>query len=308
MPTNVDVTDLLASSIDSDLVTSNDCESSLIASSVSSYKASAPPALPGAAIPAIGKPQAGDVYQKLTSKGQAAYLRIEAVWVLDQSKRVDVEVTLDDQVSFLQSKIGEKMEETYDDFRGLRHVVASQVYGTDNAKAAQSEPQQSKKGPASAGRAPHQAAIELLRSAYGKGVSLDPNLPVRDCLKDGETVYFQIETMDLWINTDIHLSLLGRPVLQGKAQFKVSKNSTFAGLRKKLQIFGIKLWCHKNRQPSHDQPEYKVTQFIGNEDHFGGTEKRAAEDDLLDGDGGLFAAKDTQDDNLATSNATVIEH
>lgn len=140
----MEATDLLASSVgESGQETSNDYESSLIASSVSSYKASLPPTLPpqlpGVSVAGIGKPQAGDVYQKLTYKGQATYLQIEAVWVLDQSKRVSVEVTMDDQVSFLQSKIGEKMEETYDDFRGLRHVVASQVYGTDNAKAAQSE-------------------------------------------------------------------------------------------------------------------------------------------------------------------------
>lgn len=192
-PTNTDAAELLASSMqDSAEQTSNDCESSLIASSVSSYKLSAspPPAAPGGvSTPGEGRPQPGDVYQKLTSKGQATYLQIEAVWVLDQSKRVNVEVTLDDQVSFLQSKIGERMEETYDDFRGLRHVVASQVYGSDNGKATQPEGQ-SKKSPSAPARAPHQAAIEQLRSAYGKGVSLDPNLPVRDCLKDGETVYF----------------------------------------------------------------------------------------------------------------------
>lgn len=110
--------------------------------------------------------------------------------------------------------------------------------------------------------------------------------------------------MDLWINTDIHLSLLGRPVLQGKAQFKVSKNSTFAGLRKKLQIFGIKLWCHKNRQPSQDQTEYKVTQLSGNDEYFKEAEKPVAEE-YLDGDGGPFVIKD---ENLATSNATIIEH
>lgn len=216
---------------------------------------------------------------------------------------------MDDQVSFLQSKIGERMEETYDDFRGLRHVVASHVYGgPELAKPAQQEGHLQRRGTtqAAGSRAPHQTAIELLRSAYSRGVSLDPNIPVSECLKDGEMVYFQIETMDLWINTDIHLSLMGRPVLQGKAQFKVSKNSTFAGLRKKLQIFGIKLWCHKNRQPNADQSEYQVTQLSGNAPGAQETEKPTA-DEYLEGDGGPFGHKD---EVLGTgaSVGTVIEH
>lgn len=80
-------------------------------------------------------------------------------------------------------------------------------------------------------------------------------MPIKDALKNGDSIFFHIETMDLWVNTDIHLTLMGRMVLQGRAQFKISKQSTFVSLRKKLQIFGIKLWCHKNKQPIQETAE-----------------------------------------------------
>ena len=100
---------------------------------------------------------------------------------------------------------------------------------------------------------------ELLRSEDTGDKYLNSHAPIKECLKNGDQIYFHIETMDLWINTDIHLSLMGRVVLQGKAQFKVSKASTFASLRKKLQIFGIKLWCVKNQQPNAENSEDRVS-------------------------------------------------
>ena len=225
---------------------SNDFESSLIESSASSngvHGISAMNNLSDHHYPAMT-----DMYKKLNSKNTSNYVQIKAIWVLDHTKSVIVDVSQDETIAFLQTKIGESMEESYDDFRGLRHVEASCIFDPKfvarylhhdtNASSKNKNPQLQSLN-----------LQDLLRGPELRGKFLNAQLPIKDALKNGDSIFFHIETMDLWVNTDIHLTLMGRMVLQGRAQFKISKGSTFISLRKKLQIFGIKLWCHKNKQP-----------------------------------------------------------
>ena len=79
------------------------------------------------------------------------------------------------------------------------------------------------------------------------------NWLIKDCLANGSHLYFDIETIDLWLNIQISLSLRGTKVFDGKAKFKFSKSATLGSLRKKLQIFGNRLWCHKNMCPEKQE-------------------------------------------------------
>lgn len=73
-------------------------------------------------------PAVTDMYKKLNSKNTSNYVQLKAIWVLDHTKSVIVDVSQDETIAFLQTKIGDRMEESYDDFRGLRHVEASCIF------------------------------------------------------------------------------------------------------------------------------------------------------------------------------------
>lgn len=67
------------------------------------------------------------MYQKLT-KNNTSYLQIKAIWVMDSKKSVVVDIRSEDSVSYLLRKIGEQMEENFEDFRGLRNSVAKHIF------------------------------------------------------------------------------------------------------------------------------------------------------------------------------------
>jgi hypothetical protein len=46
--------------------------------------------------------------------------------------------------------------------------------------------------------------------------------------------FFEIDTIDLWLQINIGINLGKKKILQGKVQFKISKNTTIASLKKKL--------------------------------------------------------------------------
>ena len=63
----------------------------------------------------------GGNYKKLYNKNNCNYYQIKAFWIKDTSKCIIVDINENDNVKYLLRKIGERMEETHDDFRGLRH-------------------------------------------------------------------------------------------------------------------------------------------------------------------------------------------
>ena len=60
------------------------------------------------------------------------------------------------------------------------------------------------------------------------------NDTIKNCLKNGDQVFFEIDTIDLWLQINIGINLGKKKILQGKVQFKISKNTTIASLKKKL--------------------------------------------------------------------------
>ena len=74
---------------------------------------------------------------------------------------------------------------------------------------------------------------------------------IKNCLNSGDRIFFEIDSIDLWLHTSISLNLGNKRILNGKAEFKFNKSASISKLRKKLQMFAIKLWCHKNTSPSN---------------------------------------------------------
>lgn len=113
------------------------------------------------------------------------------------SKSVLVDINENDNIKYLLRKIGERMEETHDDFRGLRHCQATQIFQVDNLKGNDS---------------PFEASRRESRQK-----EFTNNMVVKNCLKNGDQVYFEIDTLDLWINAQIVLSLGNKNVITVKA-------------------------------------------------------------------------------------------
>lgn len=116
----------------------NDSESSIILSSVSSDyhgHGQGPPGAnhshaigleggahgqaPAGSAQAAHHQQVGN-YKKLHGRHNANYLQLKASWLQETSKSVCVDIDENETVLYLLRKIGERMEETHDEFRGLR--------------------------------------------------------------------------------------------------------------------------------------------------------------------------------------------
>lgn len=82
-------------------------------------------------------------------------------------------------------------------------------------------------------------------------------------MKSGDKVFFEVDTQDIWLHTNLSLLLHKKPIITGKAEFKIAKEDTLGSLKKKIQVFGIKLWCIKNKQPSSDDIE-EISEYTEN--------------------------------------------
>lgn len=168
------------------------------------------------------------------------YFWIKATWIGDEKKSVLVDIASEESLQYLQSKIGERMEETYQDFRGLRHCKATVIYiqtahktwkpliGVENEDA--SSPQE----------------VNPLQPLRVDKPQISQGL-IKDCLKNGDHIFFEIQAIDLWLNIQIDLCFENRRILKGKFQFKVNKSANLLSLKKKLQKFAIEIWTYKNQ-------------------------------------------------------------
>jgi hypothetical protein len=84
---------------------------------------------------------------------------------------------------------------------------------------------------------------------------------IKECLKDGDQIYFEIQSLDLWLSTSINLHLANEKIISCKAQFKFPKNATVLDLKKSLQVFAIKLWCHKNSSPDGNASKFDESEI-----------------------------------------------
>ena len=48
----------------------------------------------------------------------------------------------------------------------------------------------------------------------------------KHCLKDQDCIYFEIDTIDLWLRVNFTFGIGNQEVVKGSAQFKVPKNAT----------------------------------------------------------------------------------
>lgn len=55
------------------------------------------------------------------------YFQIYATWMTDTRKSVLVDIDSNETIEYLLRKIGERMEETHQEFRGLRHCHATEI-------------------------------------------------------------------------------------------------------------------------------------------------------------------------------------
>ena len=218
----------------------------------------------------------GGNYKKLYGRHNTNYYQIKATWVRDHSKSVLVDIDENETVNFLLRTIGERMEETHDDFRGLRHCQATYIFlqENDGMKTSRSTHHKedtkryalnntsiSKMDFSSSSYSPmhNPAGASTIMDSYLQHDKLDqPHVKdkiikgerlIKNCLKSGDRIFFEIDSIDLWLHTSITLNLGNKKILDGKAEFKFNKSASISKLRKKLQMFAIKLWCHKNTSP-----------------------------------------------------------
>lgn len=151
-----------------------------------------------------------------------------------------VDINENDNVGYLLRKIGERLEETYEDFTGLRHCKAKFIY--------QEKKDEQKSNFKSVS---NQATFNEEQTKCESIEKYQPHFLIKNVLRSGDQVFFEIDTIDIWINVQINISLRKKKILVGKAKFKFSKHATLGSLRRKLQIFGIRLWCHKNASHSY---------------------------------------------------------
>ena len=95
----------------------NDTESSIIESSMSSFNGGLN--VPGSN-PQINQLTSTGNYKKIYGRNNANFFQLKASWVKDNSKSILVDIDENETVAYLLMKIGERMEETHYDFRGLR--------------------------------------------------------------------------------------------------------------------------------------------------------------------------------------------
>lgn len=102
----------------------NDTESSIIQSSISSNYDKNGGANLGNHMPTVNHLTSTGNYKKIYGRNNANFFQLKASWVQDNSKSVLVDIDENESVAYLLRKIGERMEETHYDFRGLRHCQA----------------------------------------------------------------------------------------------------------------------------------------------------------------------------------------
>lgn len=220
---------------------------------------------------------AGGTYQKiqykypnskLAGKGRGLlqqYFWIKATWIGDEKKSVLVDIASEESLQYLQSKIGERMEETYQRFRGLRHCKATVMYvatehktwepliGPDSGNSRELTPRHNRfSGPPPFQYPEIMPAGDAVPST--KPQPLSSQSLIKDCLKNGDHIFFEIEAIDLWLNIQIDLCFGTRRILKGKFQFKVNKSANLLSLKKKLQKFAIEIWAYKNQSRKRTQP------------------------------------------------------
>ena len=144
-----------------------------------------------------------------------------------------MDINENDNVGYLKRKIGERMEETHEDFNGLRGCRATQIYQADKEH----------NNTQNRGKDKEERHTHKL---------LNENMLIKQCLKSGDKVFFEIDTQDVWLHTSLSLFLHKKPIFIGEAELKVAKEDTLGSLKKKLQVFAIKLWCIKNKQQSSE--------------------------------------------------------
>jgi hypothetical protein len=66
-------------------------------------------------------------------------------------------------------------------------------------------------------------------------------------LKDGEEIYFRIESMNFWLKVNYKLHS-PQSLVEGNIEVRVDKGDKLLGVKKKLQLLMIKLWHHSLRQ------------------------------------------------------------
>ena len=107
----------------------NDKESSIIESSLSSVNGGLNFAGSG---PHINQLTSQGNYKKIFGRNNANFFQLKASWVKDNSKSILVDIDENETVGYLLMKIGERMEETHYDFRGLRHCQAAYIFQNHN--------------------------------------------------------------------------------------------------------------------------------------------------------------------------------
>lgn len=77
-------------------------------------------------------------------------------------------------------------------------------------------------------------------------------LPLEDMvgqhLKDGEEIYFRVESMNFWLKVNFKLSSTTCGQVEGNIELWIDKGEKLAVVKKKLQILMIKLWAHSIKQ------------------------------------------------------------
>lgn len=61
-------------------------------------------------------------------------------------------------------------------------------------------------------------------------------------LEDGEEVFFDLESHDLWLQVVFNMLNKKEVIIYGSTELRIEKNEKLSTLKKKLQKFSINLW------------------------------------------------------------------
>ncbi len=71
---------------------------------------------------------------------------------------------------------------------------------------------------------------------------LDDEALVKSVLTDGEDVYFDLESYDLWLQVVFHLLHKDELLIYGMTEVRIEKNEPIEYLRKRLQKVAYNMW------------------------------------------------------------------
>ncbi|CDW82427.1 UNKNOWN [Stylonychia lemnae] len=137
------------------------------------------------------------------NKGQ---MHIKATLESDHQKSFLIDIQENDTILTLKKRIGEIMESSYELYRNLRNVQASQI-------------------------------IRRSTQAF-----LDDSDLVIDVLQDNEEIYFELESHDLWLHVVFNMFSDTELLVYGTTEFRIEKFETLQVLKKKLQKFSMNMW------------------------------------------------------------------